>query len=182
MDYDKILRKYRKKPIADPEDLKSRELFKSTNIAQQDIKRIIPHRDPFLLVDRITGIDLTENEETIFGERYISGNDPVFQGHFPDFPVYPGALQIEMGGQLGLCLTHFFTQKTYQIDASAVPVNVRATRVLGAYFLEPVSPDTTVTVIARKLEFDGYFGTVLSQILNGQTPTCVSIAEVIFVD
>ncbi|MBW1804154.1 MAG: beta-hydroxyacyl-ACP dehydratase, partial [Deltaproteobacteria bacterium] len=134
------------------------------------------------LVDSLLGLDLTEGEETVFGSRYISGQDPVFAGHFPDFPIYPGTLQLEMAGQLGLCLTFFVINQKNFIPLDARPMSVRATKVLGALFLEPVLPEVTVTLISQKLEYDGYFGTVISQVLNDGKVCCVSISEVIFLD
>lgn len=136
-----------------------------------------------MLVDRISGIDMNPEEgEVIFGSKYLDPADPVFSGHFPGFPVYPGVLQIEMGGQLGLCLAHFFRTGGIEIAADAQPQPVRATRVLGAYFLAPVEPGQTVQIVGRKLEYDGYFGTILSQVIADDKICCVSAAEVIFLD
>ncbi len=176
MDYDRILKRSRKTPILDL----SAAGITTLDYRQDKIKKIIPHRDPFLLVDRLIALDLTENQETIAGERYLDPADPVFKGHFPDYPVYPGSLQLEMSGQLGLCLSHFVLGKTTEIAENTQPTPVRATKVIGALFLEPVEPGQTVTMIARKLEFDGYFGTVLSQVIAGGKISCVSITEVIF--
>ncbi len=178
MDYDRIIKRSRKTAILDVEN-SGHDIVKMS-YGKPDIQKIIPHRDPFLLVDKLTYLDLSEGEETIIGERYISPDDPVFKGHFPDFPVYPGSLQLEMSGQLGLCLSHFVLGNTTKITDDATPSPVRATKVLGAQFLEPVLPGQTVTMISRKLEFDGYFGTVLSQVIAEGKITCVSIAEVIF--
>ena len=57
-----------------------------------DIKRILPHRYPFLLVDRIVEI---EGRERIVGVKSVTGNEPFFSGHFPERPVMPGVLIIE---------------------------------------------------------------------------------------
>jgi 3-hydroxyacyl-[acyl-carrier-protein] dehydratase len=63
-----------------------------------EIQKILPHRYPFLLVDRIT--DLKESEY-IEGFKNVSISEPVFQGHFPDHPIYPGVMIIEGMAQAG---------------------------------------------------------------------------------
>ena len=62
------------------------------------ISKILPHRYPFLLVDRVT--EFTKSEG-IVGYKNISISDHVFQGHFPDHPIYPGVLIIEGMAQAG---------------------------------------------------------------------------------
>lgn len=61
------------------------------------IKRILPHRSPFLLVDKIIYID----ENSVVGIKNVTMNEPFFVGHFPDEPVMPGVLQIEAMAQCG---------------------------------------------------------------------------------
>jgi len=63
-----------------------------------EIQKILPHRYPFLLVDRIT--DLKQGEY-IEGYKNVSIAEPVFQGHFPDHPIYPGVMIIEGMAQAG---------------------------------------------------------------------------------
>lgn len=67
----------------------------------EEIKTIIPHRYPFLLVDRVTEI---QNETFIKGYKNLSFNEEFFQGHFPQNPVMPGVLIIEALAQLGAIL------------------------------------------------------------------------------
>jgi 3-hydroxyacyl-[acyl-carrier-protein] dehydratase len=62
------------------------------------ISKILPHRYPFLLVDRV--IELKANE-SILAFKNISISEPVFQGHFPDHPIYPGVMIIEGMAQAG---------------------------------------------------------------------------------
>lgn len=64
----------------------------------QEIQAIIPHRYPFLLVDRI--IELEEGKRAV-GIKNVSVNEPFFQGHFPDYPVMPGVLIVEALAQVG---------------------------------------------------------------------------------
>ena len=62
------------------------------------IMKLLPHRYPFLLVDRVVDCD---EKETIVALKNVSVNEPFFQGHFPDNPVMPGVLQIEAMAQVG---------------------------------------------------------------------------------
>ena len=60
-----------------------------------EIRAILPHRYPFLLVDRIVEMDA----ERVVGIKNVTHNEPFFQGHFPDFPVMPGVLIVEAMAQ-----------------------------------------------------------------------------------
>jgi len=67
-------------------------------LQSQEIQDIIPHRYPFLLVDRI--IELDEGKRAV-GIKNVSINDSFFQGHFPEHPIMPGVLIIEALAQVG---------------------------------------------------------------------------------
>jgi len=63
-----------------------------------DIMKLLPHRYPFLLVDRIVEI---EERKRIVGLKNVTINEPFFQGHFPAHPIMPGVLIIEAMAQVG---------------------------------------------------------------------------------
>ena len=65
-----------------------------------EIQKILPHRYPFLLVDRI----VEQDENHIVGIKNVTINEPFFQGHFPGFPVMPGVLITEAMAQVGAIL------------------------------------------------------------------------------
>lgn len=69
------------------------------NIGQ--IMALLPHRYPFLLIDRVLEI---ERKQRIIAYKNVTVNEPFFQGHFPDFPIMPGVLIIEAIAQAGGCL------------------------------------------------------------------------------
>ncbi|NCC51786.1 MAG: 3-hydroxyacyl-ACP dehydratase FabZ [Spartobacteria bacterium] len=64
----------------------------------EEILKLLPHRYPFMLVDRVIECDF---KERIVGIKNLTFNEPFFQGHFPGHPVMPGVLQIEAMAQVG---------------------------------------------------------------------------------
>jgi len=71
-------------------------------IDAEGILRVLPHRYPFLLVDRV--VDLSE--QRIVALKNVSHNEPFFVGHFPGHPVMPGVLIVEALAQAGILLAH----------------------------------------------------------------------------
>ena len=67
-----------------------------------DIQRLLPHRYPFLLVDRVVEL---EPHKRVLAYKNVSINEPFFQGHFPGHPVMPGVLVVEALAQAGGLLT-----------------------------------------------------------------------------
>lgn len=71
----------------------------------EEIKKVIPHRYPFLLVDRVLELE----EDRIVAIKNVTGNEEFFNGHFPGQPIMPGVLQVEALAQTGAIL--LMTQK-----------------------------------------------------------------------
>lgn len=69
-----------------------------TTLDINEIQRILPHRYPFLLIDRV--VDLTRRER-IVAIKNVTVNEPYFQGHFPELPIMPGVLIVEAIAQAG---------------------------------------------------------------------------------
>ncbi len=67
-------------------------------LTYEDIIKILPHRYPFLLVDRIIELELNKR---VVGIKNVTANEPFFQGHFPNNPIMPGVLIIEAMAQVG---------------------------------------------------------------------------------
>jgi beta-hydroxyacyl-ACP dehydratase FabZ len=94
------------------------------------IQNTLPHRYPFLLVDRITEM---EESRRIVGIKNVTANEPFFQGHFPDRPIMPGVLILEAMAQTGGVLAF----KSFTPTSRPV---VYLTGVEGAKFRKPVVP------------------------------------------
>jgi 3-hydroxyacyl-[acyl-carrier-protein] dehydratase len=77
-------------------------MSKTIAIDIHQILKLLPHRYPFLLVDRV--LEITPRE-SITALKNVTMNEPFFQGHFPDFPVMPGVLIIEALAQTAALLT-----------------------------------------------------------------------------
>jgi len=169
---DQWVRTLRKKPL-----LPENEGIEAA-IQRAGIERLIPHRPPFLLIDSITRIDL--EGARICGARQIDPEDPVFAGHFPGDPVFPGVLQIEMIGQLGLCLASLAAATVTDPQQVASPVQVRASRVHQTVFYGGVAPGDALTVHAGLIENDDLAATAAGQIYKGDTLCTVALLEVVY--
>ncbi len=116
-----------------------------TVIEHFEIKEYIPHRHPFLLVDRIIDI---EKDKRAVGIKNVTGSEYFFSGHFPDRPVMPGVLIIEALAQCASILC------TYS-NPSAKGKLIYFAAIDGARFKVPVVPGDTVelrveTIKSRK--------------------------------
>ena len=114
-----------------------------TNIDSADIAAIIkmlPHRYPFLMIDRV--IDIRGDEHGI-GIKNVSFNEPQFQGHFPDNPVFPGVLMIEGMAQTAgvLCIA----------ATATTPKKVFFLTIDKAKFRKPVVPGDIIEYHMNKI-------------------------------
>lgn len=100
-------------------------------IGPDEVLRRIPHRYPFLLLDRC--VDFVANT-SIRGIKCVTFNEPYFQGHFPNNPVMPGVLQIEAMAQTGAVLM----SKTLDVDVTRNTILFMG--VDNARFRRPVRP------------------------------------------
>ena len=113
-----------------------------------EIQEIIPHRFPFLLVDRVTEVN---SGESLIGFKNVSIGEQVFQGHFPGHPIYPGVMILEGLAQAGGILAFKSMNMTKEQAAQKV---VYFMSIDNAKFRAPVRPgdrlEYRVTVIKNK--------------------------------
>ena len=100
-------------------------------LLHNEIISLIPHRYPFLLIDKVTDINLNVS---VTGIKAVSFNEPFFQGHFPKYPVMPGVLILEAMAQTAACLI------AYGDKSLAKNSLVFFTGIEKAKFKKPVTP------------------------------------------
>ena len=100
-------------------------------LLHNDIIKLIPHRHPFLLIDKITDIDLNKS---VTGVKAVTFNEPYFPGHFPESPVMPGVLILEAMAQTAACLV------SYENKSLSNNNLVFFTGIDKAKFRKPVTP------------------------------------------
>ena len=121
----------------------------SSKLATADIARILkllPHRYPFLMVDRMYDMD---GDRSCIGLKNVSANEPFFQGHFPGFPVMPGVLIIEGLAQTAGALCVHSLGETYR------PQLVYFMGIDRAKFRKPVVPGDQLLYHVKKIRSRG---------------------------
>lgn len=107
------------------------------------ILRILPHRTPFLLLDRVTDI---EPRKSARGIKCVTYNEPFFPGHFPGTPLFPGVLCLEAMGQL-MCVLAFASQ--------SIDTNTQLFYIMGvekAKFRHPIIPGDQIELSVKVLQ------------------------------
>lgn len=115
----------------------------------KDVVKILPHRYPFLLVDKIIEMDLERGY--IVGQKNVTINESFFQGHFPDAPIMPGVLILEALAQSGGVMVHL-KAGTGKI---AVLLNVN-----NAKFRAPVKPGDILLLKGEGIHFSSKGGRI----------------------
>ncbi|MBP7247571.1 MAG: 3-hydroxyacyl-ACP dehydratase FabZ [Negativicutes bacterium] len=117
-----------------------------------EIKECLPHRYPFLLVDRV--IELEPMKKAV-GIKNVSVNEPFFNGHFPENPVMPGVLILEAMGQVGglfiMCCPEYKGMGTFFAGIDEVR------------FRKPVVPGDQLIITSEMMKYKGLIGKVKSE-------------------
>ncbi len=168
------LKAWRKRRMVEPGPTTTK-----VELGRTEIERLLQHRDPFLFVDQITAIDL--EQKWCRGVRRIHPKDPVFVGHFPQYPIYPGVLCLETMGQLGICLLHFLATKTVAVPTGTSPRPVRALKIHHALFQGEVLPGDEVEILAKLVSEDDYTAICGGQLIKNGAIVSMALMEVYLV-
>jgi len=117
----------------------------TTVMTHEEIKQYLPHRYPFLLIDRITEF---EEGKRIVAIKNVTANEPFFPGHFPHYAVMPGVLIVEAMAQAAAVLS--LRSIGHKNDAKSVYYFVG---IDGARFKRPVVPGDTLSIEVEQLRF-----------------------------
>lgn len=116
----------------------------------EEIKKCLPHRDPLLLVDAIHEINMNES---IVTSRFLTIDDPIFKGHFPENPIYPGVYYIEGIAQSGAILS-FLSRKENGLHEDKIGV---LTSIDEVRFRRPGSPGDRIRYVVSIEKMRGPF-------------------------
>ena len=123
-----------------------------TGLDAREILKVLPHRYPFLLVDRILEVDPGKR---VVGLKNITVNEPQFTGHFPERPIMPGVLIVEAMAQVGAVL---MLQQAQNQGKLAVLAGIDAMR-----FRRMVVPGDQLRIEVEVLKFRGAIGKVAAK-------------------
>lgn len=137
------------------------------------IELLLPQRDPFLFIDRITWVD--RGDGIIVCQHDLHSTAPALAGHFPQHPVWPGVLQVEAVGQAGFCLHQLTNARTSASDGPWPAL----THILAARFIRPVRPGAPVEIVARAFA-DGLFTVLVGQCLQHDAVCSVAAMQAIY--
>jgi beta-hydroxyacyl-ACP dehydratase FabZ len=116
----------------------------------EEIKEVLPHRYPFLLVDKILEV---KPGEKVVGLKNVTTNEEFFNGHFPEYPIMPGVLIVEAMAQVaGIGLL-----KTVEDPENKLPY---LARVNDARFRDPVKPGDQLIIEAKVANLRGRMGKI----------------------
>lgn len=142
-------------------------------LSHEQVRKFLPHREPFLFVDTVSEIKLAENCDSGPEMRNIVGSEviahyktradhPIFSGHFPGNPILPGVVQVEMIAQVSS-----FGLAKIRPDSFETNIDMALLSVNSAKFRKPVVPEMDLTIKTKCLKLRGHFMTTEGELYVG---------------
>lgn len=133
-------------------------------INHEQVKKILPHRDPFLFIDAVENVtipgkviekgqifDIKEIAEAEVVAHYKTKKDhAIFSGHFPDYPIFPGVVQVEMMAQATSFIVYLMVKDPFSMKMDVALLGINEAR-----FRKPIFPDMDLKIVTKLLKIRG---------------------------